>query len=77
MSAEGDDSKPKKAVVPRMYTMRDLDNMLDGKDVYSAFGKIQVSTKATQPAATFGKAGRGAQAKVYTCKAALKELLGT
>jgi len=76
MSTDFDESKPKAPKIARKYTMKDLHKLLDGKDPYSGFGIMRVSTKQTGPTATFGKADRAVQSKVYTCKADLKGLIG-
>lgn len=75
-SSDAEENIPKKKMVSRKYTMKDLHRLMDQGDIYSSFGKIQVSNKQTEPTATFGKASRDVQSKVYTCKADLKGLIG-
>lgn len=62
-----EDKKKELPVAPETYTMRDLIDFEDG-DTYSAFGRMNISTKPTAAKYGFGKAHRNDGEKVYFSK---------
>lgn len=59
--------KKKEPTPPKTYTMKDLVDFEDN-DVYTAFGRMNLSTKPTAPKYGFGKAHRNDGEKVYFSK---------
>lgn len=70
-----DEDKPKKVVQPKIYTMDDI-QQLSHVDHYSAFGKMQVSQKPTEPNIGFGRGTREKREKVFQSKENMKAFLG-
>lgn len=72
MEEENKEKLPK--ITPK-YTEKDLAELAK-VDHYTAFGKMPVSTKSTEPKYGFGKATRKNMEKVYQSKAIEKGFLG-
>lgn len=70
-----EEDKPKKVVQPKAYTMDDI-NEINHVDHYSAFGKMHVSQKPTEPKIGFGRATRDNREKVFQSKENMKAFLG-
>jgi len=62
-----EDRKKEKPEVPATYTMRDLIDFEDN-EIYSGFGRMNLSNKPTAPRYGFGKAHRNDGEKVYFSK---------
>lgn len=70
-----DEDKPKQAVVQKVYTLDDM-GPLNQQDHYSAFGKMQMSHKPTEPKIGFGRETREKREKVFQSKENMKAFLG-
>ena len=71
------EEQSKKPAMKQMYTVRDLQSLLNKRDRYSGFGKMMLSSVDTRPSASFGKATRDVQGKVYANKANMKAFIGS
>lgn len=68
---DDDENKKKAPSPPKTYTIKDVVDF-ECNDIYSAFGRMNMSKKPTAPKYGFGKADRAKMAKVYQSKAQCK-----
>ena len=68
---DDEEQKKKAPSPPKTYTIKDVVDF-ENDQIYSGFGQMHMSQKATAPKYGFGKAGRDKQQKVYQSKAQCK-----